>query len=449
MTALAGVAAKEALRSRLVLIVGAVTLAVLVALAWSVTGDGTPAGRLRNFLGWGATWIALTLSMTTVFLSTTLALALRDGRLVQVTTGPLPRELVPVGWWLGHAAVLAGLVASSHAALGGLALAMRQASPAGEAAALDRVLQARAHVKARPPDAAWIERRVEARLEELRRRGELRELKDDPARIEQVVADLEGQLRRGLRTVPPGRRLQWDFPDLPAVGAAETFTLLFSYQAADERGQPLPSGRGPWGRFALIAGGDAIERTDRWPAGGTHELLAPAGLLRDRTRLIVEYTNEERRPVVVTFPEAGPTVLLPAGGFGPNLARAALVLLGRLLFLSAVGVGLSSLIDGKLAALAALFFLAVGSAHGFLREALPHNDAFGAASDAIGGALSGLLLFIPDLGRDDLPQLLAGGLLVEWTAVGRALLLEGLALGGLLLVCAALLFGRRELGVIR
>lgn len=449
MTALAGVAAKEALRSRLVLVVLGLTLAVLVALAWSSTGDGTAAGRLRNFVSWGATWIALTLSMTTVFLSTTLALALKDGRLVQVTTGPLRREWVPVAWWLGHAAVLAGLVAVSHLALGGLAVAIRHTSPRGERAALDRVLQARALVKPRPPDPAWIERRVAARLEELRRRGDLRELKDDPDRVEQVVVELEGQLRRGLRTVPPGRRLRWEVADLPAADPEGTFTLLFSYQATDARGQPLPSGRGPQGRFALVApGGDAIEQAGRWPAGASHEMLAPAGILGGG-RLVVEYTNEERRPVVVTFPEAGPTVLLPAGGFGSNLARGALVLLGRLLFLAAIGAGMAALIDGKLAALAALFFLAVGSAHGFLRDALRQNDAFGAASDFVGVGLSWFLALIPDLGRDDLPQLLAGGLLVEPGAAARAVLLEGLGLGGLLLGCAALLFGRRELGVIR
>src|SRR5690606_6565818 len=135
----------------------------LGALAWGASGDGTPEGHLRAFLSWGSGWIELVLSLTTVFLSVTLAQALRDGRLVVVAAGPLPRGLLPAGWWAGTALALVALVVGAQVLLWGLARAIAHRAPPGAAPAIARILDARG--VARPPrvDASQaVEARVDA-----------------------------------------------------------------------------------------------------------------------------------------------------------------------------------------------------------------------------------------------------------------------------------------------
>lgn len=440
LLALSGLAAREALRGRLVLSVVVAVGAALAALAWGATGDGTAAGRLRAYLGWGASWIGLTLSLTAVFLPSSLAAALKDGRLIPVTTGPLPRQLVPVAWWLGQVAVVLGLALATHAGLSGLALVLQATTPPAERESLEPVLEARVLVRPDPGkfDREWIQAQAAAQAIKLEQAGALADL--GAGGFEEVAAELADQLSTRLRTAPPGGRLTWRFSGIEPAPGAKALALRYQYSARDARGA-LPPGQGPRGLLSIHTRTNSASLPTRASAGTVHEQLVPVEALDGVTSVEVEYSNRDPRQVVVTFPEDGVAFLYPAGGgFLLNAVRAALVLAGRLAFLLAVGIAAAALIDGKLASLVALSVLAAGSAHEFLRDAV--------SKDAL-SPMALLLHLLPDLGKDDLSGALAGGLAISWSSVGAVGLGQGLLLGGLVVVAGALLFGLREQGAIR
>lgn len=446
--ALARIAAAEALRSRLVVVVGLTIAVMLGALAWGAGGDGTPVGRLRAFLSWGTGWIELVLSLTTVFLSTTLAQALRDGRLVAVVAGPLPRGLIPVGWWAGTAVALAALVFASQALLWGLARGLAHQAPPEAAAAVARVMGSRGVARPAPPDTSWVAGRVDEQLKLMERAGELADRTAEQQ--EQLRGWLELAELERTRSVARGRVMKWPVEGVDPEPGTRTITLRFRYSARDAVGVHQVPSRGPRGLWAIIPPDSAGTQLEgRWTGNATHELEAPVEVLEGSSSVTLWYQNREDNAVVVVFPEQGVELLYPAGTFAGNVARAGAVLLGRLLILAAVGVAAAALIDGKLAALTVLFVLAVGAGRGFLLESLDHFSVFGAATPAFVGLLHGLLWLLPDLATADLAGLLSAGERVETAHVLRALGLDGglRALG--LLALAAVPFGQRELGDIR
>ncbi|MCO5167814.1 MAG: hypothetical protein M9894_15830 [Planctomycetes bacterium] len=446
VAAVARVAAMEAARSRLLVVV-VVTIAVaLGALAWASTGDGSAVGRVRAFLSWGAGWVELVLSLLTVFLSTTLAQALRDGRLVPFTAGPLPRGLLPLGWWAGVALVLALLVALAHLLLWGLARVMVRAAPPADRPAAALVLSSRGVARPPRPDprpAAAAAARQAAALEQA---GELADLTD--AQREQVLEWLERAARERTRAVARGRAMAWTLDGVDPDRAADRVWLRFQYTVRDGTGQQAAAA--PRGRFSVVPEGAAgVQLEGRWRGGAPHELAIPTWALEGRSRVQVVYENRADEAAAVVFPEVGVELLYPAGTFGGNVTRAGLVLLGRLLILAAVGVAAASLIDGKLAALVVLFVLTVGAGREFLLDSLEAFTGFGAASPVLVNLLRGVLLLLPDLASCDAAALLSSAERIATAEVLRSLGLDGLlrALG--VLALAAVAFGRRELGAIR
>lgn len=448
LPAVARIAATEAVRSRLVAVVGVTIALALGALAWGAGGDGTPEGHLRAFLSWGTGWIELVLSLTTVFLSTTLAQALRDGRLVVVVAGSLPRGLLPAGWWAGTAVALALLVGGAQGLVWALARTLQREAPPESAAAVRRILDARG--VARPPlaDASGLDARVDATLAAMERAGEL----DDraPEQREEIRRLLLLAEAEGTRTVARGRVMQWPVEGIDPAPGAKTIALRFRYSARDAVGVLQVPTRGPLGLWAIIPpNSPGTQLEGRWTGNATHEVEAPIEVLEGSSSVTLWYQNREENAVVVVFPEQGVELLYPAGSFEGNVLRAGAVLLGRLLILAAVGVAAAALIDGKLAALAVLFVLAVGAGRGFLLESLDQFSGFGAASPAVVGLLQGLLWLLPDMASADVAGLLSAGEQVETAHVLRSLVLDGVLRAGGLLAVSAVLFERRELGSIR
>ncbi|MBX3471347.1 MAG: hypothetical protein KF878_31140 [Planctomycetes bacterium] len=446
VAAVARLAATEALRSRLVPVVALTIAVALGGLAWASVGDGTYPGRVRAFLSWGTGWLELVLSLTAVFLSTTLAQALREGRLVLLAVGPLPRGLLPLGWWLGTGLALALLVAAAHGLLWGLARVMVRATPAAARAPTERVLSSRGVARPPRPDATPALAAAARQAQAMEAAGELADLTDDQR--EQVFEWLERAARERTRAVARGRAMAWTLDGIDPDPAATAVWLRFRYSVRDAAGQRATGP--PRGRFSVVPeGGGGVQLEGRWASGVVHEVAAPAWALEGRSRVRVVYENRGEEPAVVVFSEAGVELLYPAGTFGGNVARAGLVLLGRLLILAAIGVAAASLIDGKLAALVVLFVLAVGAGREFLLESLEAFTGFGAATPALTALLRLLILLLPDLASCDVAALLSAGQRIETPDVLRAVGLDGTlrALG--VLALAAVPFARRELGAIR
>ena len=127
------------------------------------------------------------------------------------------------------------------------------------------------------------------------------------------------------------------------------------------------------------------------------------------------------------------------------MVAAALVLLARLVFLSAVATSAAAWLDGKLAALVALFVWALGSAHGFLWSALTLED-YASTIGPLAPLLKGVLWILPDLYRLDLARLLSAGEAVGWDRAVHTLLVDGVLRSAVVLLLGAWLLSKRELG---
>lgn len=452
-TGVALLSAREALRSRSAIVVGLVLVGGAAALWWGVSGDGSPAGRLRAFLAWGSDLSWLLLSLVAVFLSTSLGRAVHDGRITPLCLAPIDRARVLLAWWSGVALVLLGLTALSMVTLQLLSRASVALADEPVRPRLESILQARGVSRAPLPERDRVREQVEERLAA---RVEREGLPEGMTFERAAEIELERELV-SRRTVRPGQELAWTYAGVEPAPGSKAVTLRFYYLVHDPEAR-LAAGKGPRGLIGLVPpGSPGYDLAGAWVgAGGTrvkrHEVRFPIEMLEGYSEVLISYRlDPEAGPITVEFPGRGPELLFPHGRFEPNLVRAGLVLWGRLLFLCALGVVASAVLDPKLAALVALFFLAVGSAHGFLFEALrPAYDAWGPTlGPPMRLFLKGVLHLIPDLGREDLAQKLSDGERVDLQGVVQALFGDGLGRGGAFLLLGAWLFSRRELGAVR
>ncbi|RMG18586.1 MAG: hypothetical protein D6731_01755 [Planctomycetota bacterium] len=444
--AVAGLAVRAALRSRLAPVSAFLTVAVAFACAFLLSGDGSPAGSLRAALSWSVGFAVLVLSLCAVFLGSDFAGHLRRGRLVQVCAAPLRREALLAAWWAGTVLALGLLVAVAFVAVA-LAAGLRYALGEADArAALAQVLVARGRARAPAPDPERLRALAEA---ELARREAAGRLPEGLSREEAFEA-IERVFRTRRRSVPRRARISWRFAGVRPQAGARWLGLRFRYQAQAVDRSWLGERPTVQGGFLFAAPGSErrFSVPGRWAAGEVHEVRVPVEVLAGGDRLEVTYVNLERRPVVVRFPEAGPEVLFPAGGFVANVLRAALALWGRLLFLAAVGLAAAAVFDRRLAVGVALWALLVASGSEFLRESL-RPGVFGTVDPLLRPLLASVVALLPDLARDDLASLLAAGERVEPLGVVRSLGFDGLVRGGVVLAAGAVAFARRELGATR
>lgn len=444
MTALS---ARQALRSRLV----AAALALLVfgslALVRGATGDGSAVGGLKVFLGWSQGLVTLVLSLTALVLPLSFAGTLKRGELTGIALTPTPRWQVLVGWWAGVALVLAGLAGFGQLLVYGGARWRALRAPEEAQPELELVLLAQGIVRSPQPDRALIEAQMAQRLVSLEAQGQVpRELDRGEALEELVRREL-----RERRSAGPGGRLRWSLDGIRPLAAYPELPLQLRYRTyIDAPPEVRVPDAGVRGRFVMIPpGSSGFDGPPRRIVGRgeMRSLKFPREVLEGGEALEIEFQNLESAPATVVFATTGIQVLYPAGGFLGNLCRAWVVLVGRLLFVAGLGLALAALLEGRLAVLVAAGVLAIGSAHGFLEDALRVN-VYGGLDAPLKAVVHAVLWVLPDLGRDDLGGLISLGVQIEGASLGYALL-DGLLRGGLCLGLGALVLSRRELGAIR
>lgn len=447
VASLALLSARSTARARLVPALALVLVAAIAGLAATVTGDGSPQGRMQAFLSWSAGFTGLVVCLSAVFLGTRFGGGLRDGSLLQIATSPVPRASIPVAWWLGTTVVLGLLTCFAYAMIGAGAEVMRARAIPADRAGLSAPLSARGVARSRPPDEAVLAERVEQKFRSVLATGKLPEGLDAGEAVEQF----ERQMRLRLRTVPRGKSIQWTVDGVEPGRETDMIVLRFRFSAHHDGPTAQEGNLKIRGRFSFLIEGSqeppAVLEGD-WAPGEMHQLRAPAWVTGGSPQVNVVFEHIDPRPHVVVFPESGVQILYAAGSFWGNLIRSALVMIGRLAFLLAVGVVLASLLDPKLAALAVVFVFAVGAGEAFLASSLKPG-LFGAIDAPLLALLRGVLWLLPNLGSPEVPALLAGGEQVGDAVLRRVVFGDGLFRSGLILAFGGALFARRELGAVR
>ncbi|MFH0909355.1 MAG: ABC transporter permease [bacterium] len=448
--AIAGIAIRNAIRSRVVVCLFAILALVIFGLPLVVKGDGTMEGQVRVMLNYTLGLAGMILSLTALWAGcAAISSELAEKQIHLVVTKPVSRLQVWFGKWLGLMAIITVLLACCGGATYGL-LTWKMSSgtfTAEEQARLRRdVLTARHVVRPAPID---VEAQARQLLEKLRGRGAM------PAGVSEarVLQTYRKDLTIKASTLAKGQSRRWDFT-VPA-GSAEKSGVV-QYRVSTSRMGTLPA-VGAW-QAGPPEGSPVFRQVVTNPPGSTMTITLPAGVADAAGRVAVDYVNTETGGVSVVFlPADEPVLLIPADRFEWNFARVLIVVLARLAFIAAVGVTAGALFSMPVAGFLSLCFVLLLQLSTYIASAaqeeiiVPWHTSRGHGpdiSDALFRALfRGIHAVIAPLEDRDALGAMAAGHLVSWLWVGQVLLIQVVVYGGALALIGTAIFNRREAGL--
>lgn len=446
MRAIYGVALlalRNAIRSRLVLLLLAAMAATLIGIPLTVKGDGTLAGYVRILLDYTLGLATLLLSLATLWSGcAAFSQEIEDRQMELVRVKPVRVWQLWIGKWLGLCALNALLlVAVGLGAYGLLRVAIhRHALDPEETVALYRDVLVARHAVA--PD--WTPFEDVARREWLRRRET-----PDGGGYEQL---LESIIRRYF-VVPGGEARGWIFRLPHAFDRNRPATLNYRAGASSLAFSSL---EGEW-RFGPPDAERLFAQPVVFEPQRQEQIVLPPGSMPADGPAAAAFANRSDKLTVV-FEPGDIRLMVHAGAFGPNLVRALLAVFLRLAFLAALGVTAGCMFSLPVAAFGSLTALLVMMSGGLLQSAGDirllteghHGEPTGVPrglADALGHAYRALYALVRPFEQERPLALLSEGLVVGWRAIGEAAAIQVLLYGGILALIGILAFRRRELGL--
>ena len=390
--AIALLALRHALRSRVILVLAALLFAAAFLLPLAIRSDGTPEGLIRLHLAYTLGIATFLLTLASLWAGCAAIAQEADEKTLQLLlVKPVARFRIWLGKWLALLLINAVLLAVVGAA--GLAtlrwqLARGGFDPDALAQAKLTTLAALETLRAPLPD---IDADVRAEYEALRAGGQLPE-----GAAESIVLDNLRRTRLArLYSIPPGGSRTWTF-DVPPF--------------APERDQSIQIGvppeiRGP--RIVLVqfkcdssipgaADFQAALDVEAGPLQTSTEIQAMAGTVQNTVirsypagarQARVTFRNAGTHEATLFFdPAEGLILRREAGTFAGNYLRALLQLYLRLALFSAIGVTLGTLFSLPVASFLALVLVLILQLSGFISAAAQvDRDTFVANVALFGG----------------------------------------------------------------
>ena len=450
--AIAGIAIRNAVRSRIVIILLGILLLVIVGLPLTVKGDGTIAGQVRVLLGYTLGLVSFILSLTTLWAGcAAVSLEIQERQIHLVVTKPVARTQIWLGKWLGLLILNAALLAFSGAVVYGLLRwthRPEKLTPEQLVELRENTLIACTVVR---PDPLNIDDKVRAELETLRAGSRV----PDDVPESEVEKAVRQRMLTDAFSVPQGGMRQWIFaaPAPAKTVAPPLFRFRFSCSSIGPE-----SVHGRWS-VQRESGGDPFQAVQTNTSGMACLLKVPADAVVGAGALRVTYENLSAAPIVVSFdPADGLLLYLPATGFEANFARALLVILCRLAFFAALGVTAGSLFSMPVASFVSICALLMIQISGYIQsiagqDALLHAHRHGPAGapafwdhffSAVFKAFNAVVG--PLQGFDPL-ELLTTGQLVTWSMLGSVFVVQGVVCWGALMAISAWVLNKRELAL--
>lgn len=447
--AIAGLAVRASIRSRLVVALLLILLTTVIGLPLTVQSDGTPEGYVRIVIGYTMGLASLILSLTALWSGAlSIAREVDEKQIQMLCSKPVHRLEIWLGKWLGLSAVhtvLWMLCALATLFSLRLSLASDRFTDEQRVRVEQDVLTAR---RTLPPRAVEVEAEARAELERRLQRGDV----PPGSRPADLLQSLRQELLARAHAIGPGEKKTWTI-DLPATLPAQTeLRLRYKFSSSRLGGPPA---RGTW-----LAGPPDAPAAFRMAATNAPEVVHSMDLTSlptaPGTTLVVTYINDDPDPFTLFFPPGdGLIVQARAGAFLPNFLRATLLTVIQLALLAAIGVTASTLFSTPVAALMALAAAVVLRAGDFVRT-LTRQSSYTPWS-AHDGASPGLLdvvlrtcyralnLVLAPLQNGRPLDQVATGVWIDPMLVLRAGVVQILIYGGVLAVLATVVFNRREM----
>ncbi len=354
IAAIALLASRAAVRSRVVLVLAALLLLALTGLPGWLRGDGTPHGMFTLLVGHTLGVCFFLLAATSLWAGCA-AIAVERGAGIAALTTVKPVRPVElwVGKWLGIVALDALLLCAVGAGLW-LQLILREQSLPADWRRCERVIPCLL------PDPADEAGRI---LHTLRQEGRMpTDLSEGELR-----AALIRQVRNRYTLINPGESHAWRFrlPDRKAVAAPPLLRAVFEtqYGLREEAmvsvgARSLPATSAPFETETPLMAGEPLMTA-------LPPLFAEPGTTAEIT---FRLAPDAQSPLLL-HPGRNLALLLPGGLFERNLALASLLLLAVLAALAACGLALGSCFSFPVASFAAaalviLALLGSGAADG-------------------------------------------------------------------------------------
>jgi len=390
--AIAGIAVRNAVRSRVVVVMLGLLLLAIVGLPLTIKSDGTVSGEVQVLLRYTLGAVTILLSLATLWAGcAAVAMEVQDRQIHLVMTKPVRAGELWLGKWVGLMTFNAGLLVVAGAVTYGLLLWNLR----GE----------RANPQVR--EEILVARRV---------------VRPEPSPV---------------YSIPPGRAVRFTFR-LPQTPVADR-PLILRYRFASSLTDKNPVA------CVFVAGAPA--RADRWQQqqfsapGGVHTLAIPPALVGADRTLTVDIGNIHPVPLTMVFdPRDGLAVLSYAGTFAGNFARTLAVVWCGLGVFAAVAVTMGSLFSLPVAALVAGEVVLLAHIGASLRT-LAGDESW------LRGVYVVLYWLTKPWQMPDPLAKLATGELVSWGWLGAVGLWQVLVCGGVLAAVGTWFFNRRELGL--
>jgi len=453
----------ECIRMKIALVFVVLLVLIVLGLPFSIEGDSSMAGAVQAFLSYSLTAISVLLGILTIFLSRSLSDELVNRQILLLVSKPVARWQYILGKWVGMSLFNVSFVLFSGVAVWGmvqyLAATRAPLDPLYDEKELhNEVLVARHVSKFNVPDYTQeAEREYQLRLEQ----GVYNDVLDFDEKREKKR--LLGLFDARWRVVPPLDARVFEFENVLCDRSPQS-QVQVRYKTEVTNYPPDEIFRALW----IFGNPDKGTKQYAYPVrhvvGRYHTMAFPADAVAADYTLTVRFENRNVFPNepqfrnLIEFQTAeGVEVLFVVGSFEGNLARLLVLVLCKLMLLSAVSLLATTVFSFPVAALVSFSFYALAGCSAFIWDSLKFASDdfatwFSSAKEFVLHLIAWLYktlgYVIPNFAQYDAVETLVNGRNVSltWVMLGIAnlvLLRTVVALG-----LAMLLFHRREVSEV-
>ncbi len=367
---------RNAVRSKIVLVLLFFLLLTLIGLPLTVRGDGTLSGHVQLLLRYTLGLALLILSLATVWAScAAVSSDIRDRQIQLVISKPVRAVQVWLGQWLGVSLLNGGLwVLCILVTYGALRWTTRPAmlSAEDQETLATEILVAQRRVTPRARD---LQAEVAREYQAARARGEW----PPETPTSQIWPVIERHVSARANAVAPGGQNRWVFQLPRRVPPDRSLILRYRFAVS-----VLDMGAigGIW-RAGPPNDPRRFRESVRVAPLAWHSIAIPPEWVAADSTLTVEFANVHERPLMVLFdPDNDLRLMVYEGGFLANLMRAGLSLLFHLAFLSAIGITAGTFFSIPVAALTSFYLLLLLNAGRFVRRLATREVSLADTTDA-------------------------------------------------------------------
>jgi hypothetical protein len=467
---------KSAVRSHIFQILLAVLLFTIVALPMTVVGDGTAHAHIQVSLQYCLGAISFLLSISTIWLGChVMGSDIESYQLHMVITKPISRIKVWFGKCTGIILVHAVLLVISAGLVYGLIIWQfnkKSFSIQEKQRIRNEVLVGRRVFMPTLPNTRKITEQIyQKRLKEIQ--AQKQNLSKNEKRT--LLLEIQKQVFSSIGEAKAGQTHVWLYKGL-TKDQKNSMYLRYRTYVGKVSSKEQRETMGLWAvRIELpVEMTQKDKKQDKNKAKKTRTFFSPrtsypqkimcgifneivmsSFIIDDKGTAMVAFVNYDPQGKTLFFQVAdGPKLLVKVSGFLGNYTRGIFMIFAKIVFLAGLSCAIGGVISIPTAIFSVISYLLFGSFSTYLigidnKMAAMGGPSTSSAYDIVGNFVSrGLMLMIIPMQKFEVSYLLAGGELIEFSYIGKVIILDILLKSIFVLGLGMWLYRRREMGLV-